>query len=262
MWVHPIVAAWIPAIVSVLIVSAISLVGALTLTLSFLRKHMVLLLLVSFAVGTLLGDAFIHVLPHAVEEAGGFTHEIAALVLGGFIAFFVLETGLRWGHGHGEREHPHAMDEEMAVAPYAWTNLVGDGMHNFVDGALIAASYLVSFPVGVATTVAVVAHEIPQELGDFAVLLKAGLKLRTALFYNLMSAVVALVGALVVLLAGLESETVADIALPITAGGFIYIAAADLIPELHHHSKPKYVPIILAGLVLGLGTMWALLALE
>lgn len=252
---------WSYTLLSVVVVSLISFVGALTLTLRFLGKHLVLIALVAFAAGTLLGDAFLHLLPEAVETAGGFQASLAGRVLAGFLAFFILETALRWGHAHGEEQHPHEPTER--IAPFAWTNLAGDGIHNFIDGALVAAAYLVDTGLGVATTIAVAAHEIPQELGDFAVLLKAGLRPRRALAYNFFSALLAVVGAVVILYLPVEPAQVARLAVPLTAGGFLYIAAADLVPELHHHShSPRYVPLILLGLLAGIGTMYGLLVLE
>lgn len=261
------VEAWIAVLLSVGAVSLISLVGAVTFTIAWLGRHGALLALVAFAAGTLLGDAFLHLLPEAVEQAGGLGPRLAAWVLGGFFTFFLLEVGFRWGHAHGEGAHTHTggTDEPPTparVAPFAWTNLVGDGVHNFVDGTLIAASYLVDAKLGIATTVAVAAHEIPQELGDFAVLIKAGLRARTALLYNLLSALLAFLGALVVLAVGLPTDTLTSYAVPLIAGGFIYIAAADLVPELHHHTGTRYVPVILTGLLGGLAAMGGLLYLE
>lgn len=284
-------------ILGILIVSAISLVGVLTFLLPGLRRHGILLVLVAFAAGTLLGDSFFHLLPHAVEHEGGFPLEISFLVLGGFLAFFLLEGVLRWGHAHGEEAHPHlphdaprsppgkspvtGLEKPAAVVrrakpspapvatappakvqPFAWTNLVGDGLHNFVDGALIATSFYVSPSVGIATTVAVAAHEIPQELGDFAVLLRSGLKPTRALLYNLGSALLALLGGILVIALSFDAETLEGFAIPLIAGGFIYIAAADLVPELHHHTEGKLVPIVLTALSAGMGLMWALTFLE
>lgn len=250
----------LPVLASVLAVSALSLIGALTLALGFLRRHGVLLFMVAFAAGTLLGDSFLHLLPEAVESRGGFPPELAYLVLGGFLAFFLLETGLRWGHAHGEAAHLHG--NEATVAPFAWTNLVGDGIHNFVDGVIIGAAWLVNPASGIATTIAVAAHEIPQELGDFAVLLRAGIKPVKALLYNMFSALLALAGAALVLSIPNAGEHLELYAAPLIAGGFLYIAAADLVPELHHHSERRFTPIILAGVVLGLTVMWLLLKLE
>lgn len=245
---------------SVLAVSALSLVGALTLALGFLKRHGVLILLVAFAAGTLLGDSFLHLLPEAVESRDGFTRELGVLVLAGFLAFFLLETGLRWGHAHGEEAHEHGTPG--AVAPFAWTNLIGDGIHNFVDGVIIGAAWIVNPASGIATTIAVAAHEIPQELGDFAVLLRAGIRPAKALLYNLFSALLALAGAALVLSIPDASGKLEMYAAPLIAGGFLYIAAADLVPELHHHTERRYVPLILIGLTLGLFVMWLLLGLE
>lgn len=252
----------LPAILSVLAVSLLSLIGALTFVLGFLRRHFVLLALVAFAAGTLLGDAFFHLIPEAVTSRNGFPAILGVLIVAGFLAFFLLETALRWGHAHGEEAHPHEVGQPAKIAPFAWTNLVGDGLHNFVDGALVAAAYIADVRLGVATTVAVAAHEIPQELGDFAVLLRAGIRPPRALAYNLVSALLALVGAVLILLLPLDVEFVETVAVPLIAGGFVYIAAADLVPELHHHSEGRYVPVILAGLLLGVGSMIGLLGLE
>lgn len=249
------------ALLSVLGISLVSLVGSLTLTLAVLRRHIVLLMLVAFAAGTLLGDAFFHLLPEAIEFRDGFTTSLAWVVLGGFLAFFLLETALRWHHAHGEGAHPH--EPQLRIAPFAWTNLAGDGVHNFIDGILVAAAYMVDVNVGIATTIAVAAHEVPQELGDFAVLLRAGLRPARALLYNLGSALLALLGAGLMLLLPVSGDQLEYYAVPLIAGGFIYIAAADLIPELHHHADSRrYVPVILFGLVLGLVAMALLLGVE
>lgn len=261
--------AWVLALVSVAAVSLLSLVGALTLTLRFLRRHIILLSLVAFAAGTLLGDSFIHLIPEAVEfRDGELTLSLSLLVLGGFLAFFLLEMGLRWQHAHGEEAHPHEepkkanLEGHVAVAPFAWTNLIGDAFHNLVDGALIAAAYISSVPLGIGATIAVAAHEIPQELGDFAVLLRAGIKPRRALFYNFLSALTAVLGALIVLVLPVGAEDIEFFAIPLIAGGFLYIAAADLVPELHHHSEARYIPVILGGIVAGLAVMVSLLQFE
>jgi len=256
---------WTLTLVSVFLVSVLSFTGALTLTLGILRRHSVLLGLVAFAAGALIGDALLHLLPEAAELWGGVPIELSAWIIGGFVAFYLFEVVVRWGHAHGEAEHPHVappLPEAVAIAPFAWTNLIGDGIHNFIDGVVMGASYLVSAPLGFATTIAVAAHEIPQELGDFAVLRKAGLSTGRALFYNFLSALLSVLGGILVLIIPVGEELVSKYAVPLTAGGFLYIAAADLIPELHHHSERRFAPLILAGLLVGIGAMALLLSLE
>lgn len=259
--------AWVPTLLSVVIVSLVSLVGAVA-GMKLLRRHSVILLLVALAAGTLIGDAFIHLLPGTIAAWDGFPVAVSALVLGGFLTFFVLEVVLRQQHAHGEvlqADHAHGAGHEHQhgrVAPFGIINLVGDAFHNFIDGAVIAASYLIDFNVGLATTIAVVLHEIPQELGDFAVLLRAGMAPRKALFFNLLSALAAVLGAVIFLLLPFDVETMEKIALPIIAGGFLYIAAADLVPELHHHAGDRHLGNIALGLLAGIGLMFALLGLE
>lgn len=208
---------WILA--STLVVSSISLIGVLFVSASEKWLNKMLLLLVSFASGTLLGGAFLHLIPEAIEAE---SQVMFLVVLAGILAFFLLEKFL-WRHCH-ERECP--------IHVFAYLNLVGDGVHNFIDGVIIAASFLVGLPLGFATTLAVAAHEIPQEIGDFSVLVYGGVAKTKALLYNLLSALMAIVGALSMyffqsLLPNLSFF------LMFAAGGFIYIATSDLIPELH-----------------------------
>lgn len=216
---------WIFTLASVILVSLISLFGLITLSLK--RDVLINIVhhLVAFAVGALLGDAFIHLIPEAFEKAD--KTAASFLVILGIFLFFMLENLLRWRHCHSPTaaNHPH---------PVATLNLVGDGVHNLIDGLVIGASYLVSLPVGIATTLAVVLHEIPQEMGDFGILINAGFSVGRAIFYNFISACLSIVGALIVLLVGSRFNQFSILLLPITAGGFIYIAASDLIPELHH----------------------------
>ena len=143
---------------------------------------------------------------------------------------------------------------------FAYTNLVGDGLHNFLDGVIIAVSYFISLPVGIATTLAVVLHEIPQEIGDFGVLLHAGFSRGKALLLNFGSALLAVLGAIVTLIVGGNVPGVEKVLVPIAAGGFIYIAASDLIPELHKHSDGFRKNLLqLIAFLIGVGVMWALL---
>jgi len=244
-------------IASVLIVSLISLVGAVTISISadFLQKAVRFLV----AAGALLGDAFIHLLPEAIEE-NGFELSLSLAVLFGIVLFFVLEKFVRWRHCHisdadtgGTHHHTH---------PFALMSLVGDSLHNFIDGIVIGASYLVSIPVGIATTIAVALHEIPQELGDFGVLVHGGFSRGKALLINFITALTALLGAVAALLIGGALETAVSFFVALTAGGFIYIASADLIPELHKETRLSRSIFELVALLLGIGMMVLLLQLE
>jgi zinc and cadmium transporter len=257
------------SLVAVGVVSAVSLVGALALGLPGLRSHRFLLVLVAVAAGTLVGDAFFHLVPESVhlwEERG--LSEMGLWVVFGFLFFFALEVVLRARHAHvemvdnAEHMHEHGATGHGKVAPFAWTNLLGDAIHNFLDGAVIATSFLVDPAVGVATTIAVIIHEIPQELGDFAVLLRAGLPRRKALLFNFGSALLSVAGALIILALPIEAETIETYGIPLIVGAFLYIAASDLVPELHHHSRGREAAVILAAFVLGLTLMYGVLGLE
>lgn len=245
-------------LLSVALVSIISLIGALFLASGPIKRHGVLIFLVGLAAGALLGDAFIHLLPEAVEVAGGFELHLTLAVLLGFLSFFILEVALRWGHAHAEAEHDH----DHAIAPFGVLNLIGDGVHNLIDGILVAAAYVADFQLGVATTIAVVLHEVPQELGDFGVLIRAGFKAKSALALNFASALLAFVGAGLVLLLPLPESLIEEWAPALIAGGFVYIASADLIPELHDHQRIRHRIIVWISLVVGMFGMYGLVLLE
>jgi len=241
-------------LISVLIISLISFIGVLALVLKRDLLNKSIFIFVSLAVGALLGDVFIHIIPGAYEKMND-TTIISFLLIGGILIFFILEKFIHWHHHtleHAE-EHHHQMGKMI---------LFGDGVHNFIDGLIIASSYMVSLEVGMATTIAVILHEIPQEIGNFGVLIHAGYKAKKALWYNFLSALTAVIGAIVALILGSVAEDFAVILLPITAGGFIYIALSDLIPELHkNHSEQSLVQVIaimvgvmsMAGILLFVG---------
>jgi zinc and cadmium transporter len=242
---------WIYSIVSVCLVSSISLVGlfALSLKKEFLNK--VLLFMVAFSAGALLGDAFIHMLPETVNNRG-FDLFVTFSILTGIITFFILEKFLRWRHCHDLSCHDHPKHLGMI-------NMVGDAFHNFIDGLLIGASFLVSFPLGVATTVAVVLHEIPSEFGDFSVMLHSGYEVKKAIFYNFLSALTALVGVIVVLVIGERAASFPDFIIPFAVGNFVYIALSDLVPELHKEIGWKKSLVQLVSLAIGVLLMVLLL---
>lgn len=245
------------AFLSVGMVSLVSFVGAVGMVLVRKSLQSWLFLLVSFAVGVLFGDVFLHLLPESFEAFGD-SLAPSYFVLIGVLLFFLIEKFIRWFHCHNsEDDHAHRHHS------LATMNLAGDGLHNFIDGLLIGASYLVSIPVGIATTVAVIAHEIPTEIGDFGVLLHSGMPARKALLFNFYSALMAAVGVVVVLIIGSSVESFSAYLMPLTAGAFLYIAGSDLIPELHHHNPGmKHAFGQLVAIVAGVLVMAALTFLE
>ncbi len=245
---------WVYALASVLAVSFVSLVGIVTISLSQPRLQQAIFVLVSLAVGAMFGDAFIHLLPSAFRGPQG-TLQTSLAVLAGLLLFFVLEKFLLWRHEH----IPHYDD---CIQPVGYVNVVAEGLHNLIDGLLIGSSYLVSVPVGVATTLAVLLHEIPQEIGNFGVLLHAGFSRRRALGFNFLSASLAIVGAMLALVAGTQLKRLPTVILPFTAGGFIYIAGSDLVPELHKERAPGKSLLQLGAMGIGVSLMLLLTLLE
>ncbi len=239
---------------SVIAISLISFVGVFTLSLreEVLRKY--IFIFISIAVGALLGDAFIHLIPEALENSKS-TILTSVLIIAGVILFFILEKILHWHH-HGEDK------EESAIHPVGKLVLLSDGIHNFMDGIIIGASFLVSVPVGLATALAVILHEIPQEIGDFAVLLHSGYSKRRALWLNFLSAITSVAGAVLLLTLGNLAEFSSLWLIPIASGGFIYIAVADLMPELHKTKELKYSILQIVAVVAGVSAMIALTYLE
>lgn len=243
-----------PTLASVVLISLISFVGAVTLVLNKTLLHKSVFILVSLAVGALLGDVFIHIIPEAYEAIGNPTF-VSLAIIAGIIMFFILEKALHWHHHTAE----HAEEHEHPIGRLL---LVSDGVHNFIDGLIIAAGYMVSIEVGIATTIAVILHEIPQEIGNFGVLLHAGYSKTKALWFNFLSALTAIAGAGVALLLGNITEQFAMWLLPVAAGGFIYVALSDLIPELHKSNRGGQSIIQVIAIIIGVAAMAALLALE
>jgi zinc and cadmium transporter len=228
---------------SVMSISLIAFIGVLFVGLNEKILKRLLMAMVSFASGTLLGGALIHLLPEAVEMDHTITPFHYAIL--GVVVFFAMEKFLYWRHCH---------EGECPVHMFVYLNLFGDGLHNFIDGMIIAATYLISIDLGFATTLAVGFHEIPQEIGDFGVLIYGGFSKRKALAYNFVSAVTAILGALATyFLAYLQ--TIENLLVPFAAGGFIYIAAADLIPELHKRFRVRDSVVQLVAIMLGIGLM-------
>lgn len=237
-------------IASVLLISLLSMAGVITLAFKKDLLYRITLYLVSLAAGTLLGGSLLHLLPEAVANLGA-DSSVWLLFLSGIMVFFVLEKIVCWRHCHipTSENHPHHL---------GIMNLIGDAVHNLLDGVLIAGSFLAAPGLGVATTVAVALHEIPQEFGDFGVLIHAGFSRAKALVLNFLIALTAVAGAVITLAIGSQAEAVSEMIVPIAAGGFIYIAAADLIPELRKDISPKTSIKQFLVIVLGIGVMWGI----
>ncbi len=245
-------------LLSVIGVSLVSLVGVALAGLSTKLLQKGLFYLVSFSTGAILGDVLLHMLPELAED--GNLAEAMPIVLGGIVFSFVIEKVIHWHHCHvlpGEAD-----DHHEHLHPVGYLSLIGDAIHNIVDGVLIAGSYLVSVEVGVATTVAVALHEIPQEMSDFVLLIHSGFSRKSAILWNLVSAVTAILGAILVLV---TRGTIIDLTaylLPFAAGNLLYIAGSDLIPELHKHTKLREGLVQLLMMVTGMVCMYAMLFLE
>ena len=237
-------------LVSVFAVSIISLIGLASLAVTARRLQTMLIYFISFAAGALFGDAFLHLLPEISKEGLGLMS--AGGILGGISVFFVLEKVIHWRHCHMplNKEHIH---------PFAYVNLIGDGLHNFLDGVIIASSYLVSVPAGIATTIAVALHEIPQEIGDFGILVHGGFSRAKALALNFVTALAAVAGAVITLWATTFVEQLELVLVPLAVGGFLYIAGSDLIPELHKETTPWRSIVQVIAFLAGIGVMALLL---
>jgi len=248
--------------VSVLIVSLISFVGLFFISVNEKILKGIIFVLVSFSVGALFGDAFVHLIPEAFES-GISGSVISAFILLGIIIFFVLEKFIHWRHSHAEAgEICEVHKEETRIKPAGYMILLSDTFHNFLDGIIIAASYTVSMEVGITTTIAVVLHEIPQEIGQFGLLLHYGFSKLKALLFNFYSALSAVLGAAVSILLIGKIEGFTPFIISIAAGGFIYIAGSDLVPEIHKTSDPKKSAIQFISILGGIALMFAFLLIE
>jgi zinc and cadmium transporter len=234
---------WILA--STILVSLISLVGIFTLSIKGNLLHKILFCLIGFSAGALIGSAFLHILPECLKNNKSTT--VFSYLILGIILFFLMERYLHWRHCH----------EQGACKIHAFTylNLAGDGFHNFIDGMVIAASFMVSLKLGLITTLAIILHEIPQELGDFAVLVYGGFSKKKALLFNFASALMSVVGAVTGYFIADLIRNFSNFILPFTAGGFIYIAASDLIPELHKENDLKRATAAFFAFLMGIAFM-------
>ncbi len=240
-------------LLSVLIVSCLSLLGGLLLAVKKTHIERVIFYSLALSTGVILGAVFFDIVPESLELAGENTY---TLLLVGFVGAFAVEKFLNWHH-HIDGDH-HENSEKAA----GYLTLIGDGIHNFVDGTVIATAYLVSPAVGISTTFAVVAHEIPHELADFAVLLGSGFKPKKALWYNFLSALTAVAGSLFVLVLSNQAAGIEKYLLPFAAGNFLYIASSDLIPQLHKRNTFVVSLVQLGLMIVGIYLMSVLVGLE
>lgn len=236
------------AILGAIFVSLISLVGALGLLLNEKALNQILFLWVGFGAGGLIGGSFLHLLPEVLENANASIFPFLYVILG-FIFFFMLERFLYWRHCH---------DGKCEIHVFTYLNLIGDGFHNLIDGVIIGTSFATDVHLGWVSTLAVAMHEIPQELGDFGILLYGGFTRFQVLGWNFLSALTSVIGAIVGYFLAVHSAYFTKLLLPIAGGGFIYIAACDLIPELHKQPDIKKSIISILFFILGILIMFVL----
>ncbi|MEK7209136.1 MAG: ZIP family metal transporter [Patescibacteria group bacterium] len=252
---------WFYALGSVILVSLASLVGVVALSVSETRLRQILFLLVALATGALFGDVVIHLLPE-IFNAGGDTTTAAFGILAGLLLFFSLEKFLHWRHTHEVDNCDEPAHHHRRVQPLGYLNLIADGFHNLLDGAIIGVSFLASPAIGLATTLAVILHEIPQEIGDFGILIHAGFSRGRAILFNALSASLAIVGVIAALIFGVLTEQFTLGLLALAAGGFLYLAGSDLVPELHKTTDPKKSFLQFGAMLIGIALMFALTFLE
>lgn len=231
--------------------SIVSLIGGMTLLIRQKFTITVSHYLSSFAAGALLGTAFFDLLPEAAEAVTG-ESDIFLWVIIGLLAFFLLE---RFIHHHDQGNHPQ---DHKAVVPMI---VAGDTIHNFIDGVAIAAAFLINIPLGIITALAVAIHEIPQEIGDFGLLIHKGVSRQRIIFINFFSAAAAMLGAILTYFVKDSIEGILPVVLSLTAGFFIYIAVANLIPEIHNNENKKIALWETFMLLLGVGAVWAMISL-
>jgi zinc and cadmium transporter len=240
---------FIYAIIATLIVSSISLIGIVVLSKNKWSKKWIRRF-IGIAIGTLLAAVFFHLLPEAVEA---FEEPSTAfnIVLASILAFFAIERVIHYHHCSCEDKDKGHKKTHLIV-----NNLIGDGLHNFVDGVIIASAFIVDVRLGIGTTIAVALHEIPQEVSDFSILVYAGLSKMKAIMYNLLFGLTSVLGVILVFVFSDKIENIVPVLIAIAAGNFIYLAMADLVPELHHEDNPKRVWMQLVWVGIGIGVMY------
>ncbi|UCF50647.1 MAG: ZIP family metal transporter [Thermoplasmatales archaeon] len=232
-------------ILSTFLIAFIAFIGIFTLSLKDKVLNKILLILVSLSAGALIGSAFIHLLPESIEKSGDTNPFIYVLI--GFILFFVIEKVLHWRHCH---------EGKCDVHTFHYMNLIGDSIHNFIDGLIIAAGFIISIPLGLTTAIAIAAHEIPQEIGDFGVLVYGGFNKKKALVLNFIVALAIVMGGVVGYFVSQNLDQAVVFLIPFAAGGFIYIAATDLIPEIKKEINIYKSMATMLVFICGILIMW------
>ena len=248
---------YLAPILSVIIISLFSLVGIIFLFIKDENKlKKTLIYLVSFSAAAFLGEVLFHLLPEATSEFGGFTTKLGLLVLLGFLTFFVIEKVVHWRHCHD------VGCDELDHKSLGVMNLVGDSFHNFIDGLIIGATFMVDFRLGIVTSFSILMHEIPQEIGDFGVLLHSGFSKKKALILNLLVSLTAIMGTIIAIIFGNNFSNFLMYITPFTAGGFLYIATVDLFSEIKHEIKIKNFFLQFLTIIFGIGVMLLFKLLE
>jgi len=227
------------------LISFASLVGVFTLSIKEKILSKFLLFFISLSAGALMGGAFLHLLPEASEKLNN--EYMYLIVLFSFILFFLIEKVLHWRHCHKQNCDVHT---------FGYMNLFGDAVHNFIDGLVIAATFLIDIKLGIVTSFAIALHEIPQEIGDFGVLLYSGFSRQKALIANFLVALTAVFGGIFGYFLSFQIENITSYLLPFAAGGFIYIAASDLMPEIRKETSLKKSMLSFSIFLLGIAIMY------
>ncbi|MCK9577986.1 ZIP family metal transporter [bacterium] len=237
------------AFLGIIFVASLSFLGFLFFKLKQDALKKLLLVLVSFSAGALIGDVFFHLLPEVIEENPDNMWVWVSVILG-LIVFFILEKIIHWRHCHipTSKDHPH----EFGIM-----NLIGDALHNFLDGLIIVGAFLIDFNLGIATILAVIAHEVPQKIGDFGILVYAGYSRLKAMILNFIFSLISILGGFLALF-WINNELILSLLASFTAGSFVYIAVADLIPEIKKETSTKYSFIQLFSIIIGIIMMYLL----
>jgi len=234
-------------VIFTLAIAFIAFIGIFTLALKDKILNKILLILVSLSAGALMGGALLHLLPEAIEEAEGTDFNVFLVVLVGFILFFLIEKILHWRHCHKGKCDVHT---------FHYMNLIGDSIHNFIDGLIIAASFIASIEIGITSTIAIAAHEVPQEIGDFGVLIYGGFEKKKAIVLNFIVALTIVLGGIVGYFISSTINQSVIFLLPFAAGGFIYIAATDLVPEIKKEVDISKSLATILVFICGILIMW------